>query len=116
VSSLTLWPLVWGIVTSPFWFTFGVTQIPIRWLADGSPRLRFYWDNGRPVLSFGSGKPWRQPKQIHLHHFLLGYPVIIIAWMLFATQQDTLAFALSGVASAFWFSEAKELIKQKWGP
>jgi len=117
VSSLSLWPLLWGLVTSPFWFTFGVTQIPIRWLADGSPRLRLYLRDGRPVITFGNDKVWRKPKQIHLHHFEWGFPITIISWIVgLSLGYDNLAWALGGVASALWFSEAKEIIKQKWGP
>ena len=78
-----------------------------------------YFEGRKPVIEFGAkNKPWhwKKHKYLHVHHFLFGYPLMIIAWMLFAPHYDNLAFALCGAASAFWFSEAKELIKQKWGP
>jgi hypothetical protein len=78
--------------------------------------MRLYVENGRPVLSFGSSKPWRQPKRIHLHHFIWGFLLTPISWVLFIVGHDNLALAVGGVASALWFSEAKEIIKQKWGP
>jgi hypothetical protein len=112
---LSLSALVWAIVTSSFWFTFSATIIPIRWLADGSPRLRLYLRNGRPVVTLGNDKPWRRPKQIHIHHFEWGFPLTLISWVLFVTGYDAVALALAGIASALWFSEAKEIVKQKWG-
>jgi hypothetical protein len=58
----------------------------------------------------------RPRKSIHLHHFEWGFPITIITWILFTLGQDTLSLTCAGIASALWFSEAKEIIKQKWGP
>lgn len=113
---MSLLPLLWGIVTSPFSFGFTITIVPTRWLADGSPRLRLYVENGRPVVTFGADTI-RQPKHIHIHHFEWGFPITIASWVLgLSLGYVEVAWLLAGVASALWFSEAKEIVKQRWGP
>jgi hypothetical protein len=99
---------------APFSFSFGFAQIPIRWLADGSPRLRLYW-NGGPHVHFNEPHEPGKVSRIHLHHFIWAIPISLISWALFAINQDFAALLLAGFASALWFSEGKELITQKWG-
>jgi hypothetical protein len=101
-------------ISSPFWFVFGISLVLIRWLADGSPRLRFYWENGRPWIMFGLKRKF-SGKHLHIHHFIWGIPSFMISLLLALIGFDLEAQLLGGFASALWFSELKELINMKWG-
>jgi hypothetical protein len=85
--------------SSSFWPTFGLGLYGIRIVADYLKK-RVYYRKGSI--------------RIHLHHFLLGFPTTILSWVLFAINQDGVAWASAGFASALWASETKELILQKW--
>ena len=83
------------LVFSPFWFTFGLGLYLIRIFADYF-RIRVHANH------------------IHLHHFLLGFLWMFTSWFLFSQSQDFYAWLTAGLTAAFFASETKELILQKW--
>jgi len=89
-----------ALIFSPFWFSFGSGLALIRLLADWI-KLRWYHQN-----RFG--------KRLHLHHFLFGFPMAVASWITLLLGHGITGQILAGFAAALWFSEAKELILQKW--
>jgi L-alanine-DL-glutamate epimerase-like enolase superfamily enzyme len=88
-------------VSNPFWFAGFTTFFITRVIADYLKK-RVYWKTG--------------DLKVHLHHFLVGFPVIEISIILYNLQIMAPANLLAGISTALWASEAKELILQLWQP
>jgi protein-S-isoprenylcysteine O-methyltransferase Ste14 len=99
-----------AILTNPFWFSFGLGLYFIRIFADYF-RIRVVLKRDKTGTIVVSGL---YRKRLHVHHFLLGFPLWIVAAIFFALNRGFEAFLIAGLSCAFWASETKELILQKW--
>lgn len=111
--TLSLWPLFFGLISSPFWFTFGVGLYGIRLAADYF-HVRLHWTKKGPKLSFF--QLMKRDRGVHLHHFIWAFPSFVISFVLLEFDIIIPAQLLLGFALALVVSESKELILMKWGP
>ena len=92
---------VLAIIYWPGWITFGLGLFGIRIVADYL-KARLYWKTG--------------DAKIHLHHFLAGFPLMIVSVILYQNQILFYAGLITGFVFALFASETKELILRHWQP
>jgi len=57
-----------------------------------------------------------QKRIIHIHHFILGIPLMPLTWILYFYQVISWGMLTAGATFALFMSEFYELLTQEWGP
>jgi len=100
-----------------FFATAFVSSLVVRLFADYI-KIRFYMQRrkGRYKPTFLLLKGYTRIRGVHIHHFLWGILLFVLAFAMLYEHIQPCDMALAGVAVALIASESKELVLQKWGP
>jgi hypothetical protein len=95
-----------------FWASAFISSLVIRLCADGL-HLRLYVKRGQPRIFFL--RHIRKTQGVHIHHFVFGLVIFLIAFALLAQDYDNTGMLFGGIGIALIASETKELVFSKWG-
>lgn len=100
-----------------FFATAFVSSLIIRLFADYL-KLRFYVQKrkGKYTPKFLLLKGTTRIRGVHIHHFVWGILIFVLAFAMLYEHIQPYDMALAGFAVALIASESKELVLQEWGP